>query len=91
MAMAKDVAKEAKAGDEKVLEGDDARESCEGNIHGMPMKQSDSNQGQGKKDELGADAEQDRRRMGFRSKNVRGQKDDPCNEKKSTDKVAEAR
>ena len=89
--MAKEVAEEAEAIDEKVLEYDDAHQACEGNVHGMSMKQRYPNQGQGKEDEFNPDAEQGRCRMGFSSKGIRGQKDYPCDEKKTGEEISGTR
>jgi hypothetical protein len=88
MPMTKDVAKKGKAIDEKIFECDDARQPCEGNVHGMSMEQRDSNQRQGKEDEFEPDPEEGRRSMGFSCKGIRGQKDNPCEEKKTGMEIA---
>jgi hypothetical protein len=51
------------------------------------MKQRHSNQGQRKEDEFDPDTEQGRRSMSLGSKGIRGQKDHPCDEKKSGEEI----
>jgi hypothetical protein len=83
MAMPKNVLKEAEAVREKVFERNDTRQPREGDVHGVAMKYGYSDQRQREEDEFDPYAEQGWGTMGLSSKGIRGEKDDPCNEKKN--------